>query len=119
MGLTDAVLPFLEKRLLSISLLIILVKCKSMMFDESLIILDVILSESVAFFGFMYLVILFIPSAVACGKTKMLRFRFVWFLILLILARFLYSSIMFLTVLESPIGLLGFPVVLGGIADEF
>ena len=48
-----------------------------MMFDESLIILDVILSESVAFFGFMYLVILFIPSAVACGKTKMLRFRFV------------------------------------------
>ena len=32
---------------------------------------------------------------------------------------FLYSSIMFLTVLESSDGLFGFPVVLGGIPDEF
>ena len=32
---------------------------------------------------------------------------------------FLYTSIMFLSVLEFSNGLLGFPAVLGGIPDEF
>ena len=44
MRLTDAILAFSEKRLL-----VILVKCKSMMFAESLIILGGTLSGPVAF----------------------------------------------------------------------
>ena len=68
MGLTDTISAFSEKRLLSISLFIILVKCESTMFADSLIILDGVLSRPVAFFGFMSLIILFISSAVVCGK---------------------------------------------------
>ena len=113
MGLTDAILAFSEKQLLSISLLIILVKCESIMFAESLIILSGILSGPVAFFEFMSLIILFLSFAVACGKSKVLTFRFAWFRILIMLGGFLYSSIMFLTLLKSSNWLLGFPVVLG------
>ena len=73
MGLTDTIFTFLEKRL---SLLIILVKCKSVMFVESLIISVGILSGPIAFLECMSLIILFISSAVSCGKLKVLRFRF-------------------------------------------
>ena len=38
------------------------------MFADSLIILGGVLSRPVAFFGFMSLIILFISSAVVCGK---------------------------------------------------
>ena len=100
-------------------LLIILIKCELMMLAESLLILGGILLGPVAFFGSMAFIILFISSAVACRKSKVLTFRFVSFLILIILGWFLYSSIMFLTVLESFNGLLGLPVVLGIIPDEF
>ena len=61
------------------SLLIML--CESIIFAESLTILGGILSGPLAIFGFMSLIILFISSAVACGKSKV--FRFVWFLILI------------------------------------
>ena len=77
------------------------------------------LIKTSSFLGFMSLIILFISSAVACGKSKALAFRFVWFLILIMLGWFLYTSIMFLSVLEFSNGLLGFPAVLGGIPDEF
>ena len=110
-------LAFSEEWLFSISFLIILVKWESVMFAESLIILGKILSGLVSFFGFMYLVILFIFSAAVCGKSKVLTFRFVWFLILIMFRRFLYSSIMLLTVLESSNGLLRFPV--GRMPNEF
>ena len=50
MRLTDAILAFAEKWLLSISLLIILLKCKSKSFPEILIILGGILSGPVSFF---------------------------------------------------------------------
>ena len=63
-------------------------------------------------FGYMSLMILSISSAVACGKSKVLAFTFDWFLILVMVGLFLYSLIMFLTVLESS------PVVLGGIPGE-
>ena len=49
MGLTDAILAFSEKRLLSISLSLLLVKCESVMFAESLVILGGILSGPAPF----------------------------------------------------------------------
>ena len=48
-----------------------------MMFAKSLIILGGILSEPIAFFGFVSLIILVITSTIACGKSKVLTFRFV------------------------------------------
>ena len=85
MGLTDAVLVFSGKRLLlSISLLIMLVKSKSMMLAESLIILCGILSGPVAVF-WIYAFNSFIHFFVAYGKSKVLTFRFVWFLMLTML----------------------------------
>ena len=50
MDVTDAILAFSEKQLLSISLLIILVKCESVMFAKSAIMLGGILSGPVGFF---------------------------------------------------------------------
>ena len=58
------------------------------MFAESLVILGEILSGPVAFFGFMSLMILFISAAVACRKSKVLTFKFVWFSILVMLVCF-------------------------------
>ena len=49
------------------------------MLAESLIILEGILSGPAAFFGFLSLTILFISSAVACEKSKVLTFRFALF----------------------------------------
>ena len=63
MGLTEAILAYLEKRLLSISLLIILIKCESIMCAESLIILGGILSGPVAICWFLSLLIYsFLPQ---------------------------------------------------------
>ena len=70
MSVTDAILAFSEKQLLSISLLIILVKCESIMFAKSLIMLGGNLSGPVGVFLFMSLIIFSISSAVACGKSK-------------------------------------------------
>ena len=54
MRLTDVILAFAEKWLLSIFLLVILVNCKSKMFPESLIILGGILSGAVPSFIYVF-----------------------------------------------------------------
>ena len=89
------------------------------MFAGSWIILGWILLGPVAFAGYMSLIILFISSAVSSGKSKVLTFTLVWFLILIMFGWFLYSAIMFLTALEFFDELLELPAVLGGIPDEF
>ena len=53
------------------------------MFAGSWIILGGILLEPVSFAGYMSLIILFISSAVSSGKSKVLTFTLVWFLILI------------------------------------
>ena len=62
-------------------------------------------------FVFLYVFHLAFPVFLVCF--------FVWFLILIMFGWLSYPSVMFLTALKSSNRLLVFPVVLGGIRDEF
>ena len=62
-------------------------------------------------FVFLYVFHLAFPVFLVCF--------FVWFLILIMFGSLSYPSVMFLTALKSSNRLLVFPVVLGGIPDEF
>ena len=70
MGLTRAVLASSQNLFSSMSLFIIFVKCESMTFLAIFKILTGIPFGPVAFLGFEDLIILFISSTFAVGKSK-------------------------------------------------
>ena len=88
-----------------------------LMFADSLTIFGGILSRSVAFLGFVFLVILFISSIFAVGMSNLIARESMWFLMFIILMWFSYCLMIFSTVVLSSLVLLGFPLVNGGTPD--
>ena len=75
-GLTDAVFASLENESFRRSLLIIFVRCESIIFADSLTIFGGILSDPVAFFAFNSFIILFICLEVAAGISNVFLAEF-------------------------------------------
>ena len=115
-GLTDAVFAYSQNQYFRRSLLIIFVRCESMILAGSLTIFGGILSGPVAFLAFNYFIILFICLDVAAGMSNV--FLAVFFLLIFkILGCVWYFRIIDCTVVMSLVLFSELPSTSGGQAD--
>ena len=117
-GLTDAVFASSENESFRRSLLIIFVRCESIILADSLTIFGGILSGPIAFFAFNSFIILFICSEVAAGMSNAFLTVFL-LLIFKILGCVLYFRIIDCTIAMPLVLFSGLPAISGGQPDVF
>ena len=117
-GLTDAVFASSENESFRRSLLIIFVRCESIILADSLVIFGGTLSGPVAFFTFNSFIILFICSEVAAGMSNVFLTVFL-LLIFKILGCVWYFQIIDCTVAMSSVLFSRLPSISGGKPDVF
>ena len=117
-GLTDATFASSENESFRRSLLIIFVRCESIILADSLVIFGGTLSGPVAFFTFNSFIILFICSEVAAGMSNVFLTVFL-LLIFKILGCVWYFRIIDCTVAMSLVLFSGLPSISGGQPDVF